>query len=602
MCRLLAYWGPPCPSLELLVDARALAAGAVHAPLASRPAATRTPTAGAWPGTPSATGADATTSSPPLPIGRPHARRPERPGRSWPSSAGRAVRGPRPAQVAGFAHRGGRQRAVRAAAAGCSPTTASWPATATGDANSCGPTSARRRRASIESDADSEVLFGLVLDRLAAGDDLARPWPRGRRRSPSRGSAPADDPRPGDRRWASTTWCSPTAGSWWPPDGATACTCAATCPAPGAVIVASEPYDDDADWQERARPHAGARRRRPPSARPARPDSRWRSIREPSRPTRTTDPDGGAVRPHRRADGSATTCEDALRADVRRGLTATPKELPPKWFYDDRGCELFDAITRLARVLPDRARARRSCGPRPRPSWPCPRPTRWSSWVRARRTRPGCCSTPWPTPASCAASCPSRSARPRCGPRPTPSAPSTPASRSTPWSATSSATWASCPAAVGAWSPSWAAPSATSRRPSASASWPTWPTGMAPGDRFLLGTDLVKDVARLEAAYDDAAGVTAEFNLNVLAVVNRELGADFDLDQFAHVARFDPDEEWIEMRLRSRGRPDRARRPARPGGVVRGRRGDAHRDQRQVPPRRAWRPSWPMPGCASSGG
>ncbi len=74
---------------------------------------------------------------------------------------------------------------------------------------------------------------------------------------------------------------------------------------------------------------------------------------------------------------------------------------------------------------------------------------------------------------------------------------------------------------------------------------------LAPGDRFLLGTDLVKDVARLEAAYDDAQGVTAEFNLNVLAVVNRELGADFDLDHFVHVARFDPTEEWIEMRLRA---------------------------------------------------
>ena len=70
--------------------------------------------------------------------------------------------------------------------------------------------------------------------------------------------------------------------------------------------------------------------------------------------------------------------------------------------------------------------------------------------------------------------------------------------------------------------------------------------------RLLLGTDLVKDVDRLEAAYDDAAGVTAEFNLNVLRVMNRELGADFDVDQFVHVARYDRDEEWIEMRLRSR--------------------------------------------------
>jgi len=75
--------------------------------------------------------------------------------------------------------------------------------------------------------------------------------------------------------------------------------------------------------------------------------------------------------------------------------------------------------------------------------------------------------------------------------------------------------------------------------------------GLEPGDAFLLGTDLVKDVGRLEAAYDDGAGVTAEFNKNVLRVINRELHADFDVDRFEHVAFFDRDEEWIEMRLRS---------------------------------------------------
>lgn len=75
--------------------------------------------------------------------------------------------------------------------------------------------------------------------------------------------------------------------------------------------------------------------------------------------------------------------------------------------------------------------------------------------------------------------------------------------------------------------------------------------GMHPGDALLLGTDLVKDPARLTAAYDDAAGVTAAFNRNVLAVLNRELGADFVLSRFAHVAVWDPNAEWIEMRLRS---------------------------------------------------
>jgi L-histidine Nalpha-methyltransferase len=70
-------------------------------------------------------------------------------------------------------------------------------------------------------------------------------------------------------------------------------------------------------------------------------------------------------------------------------------------------------------------------------------------------------------------------------------------------------------------------------------------------DRLVLGTDLVKDPAVLEAAYNDAAGLTAAFNRNVLAVVNRELGADFDPAAFEHVAFFDRVHEWIEMRLRA---------------------------------------------------
>ena len=68
---------------------------------------------------------------------------------------------------------------------------------------------------------------------------------------------------------------------------------------------------------------------------------------------------------------------------------------------------------------------------------------------------------------------------------------------------------------------------------------------------FLLGTDLVKSRDRLLAAYDDASGVTAEFNRNVLTVLNRELGADFDPGCFEHVVRFDEDHQWIEMRLRA---------------------------------------------------
>ena len=75
---------------------------------------------------------------------------------------------------------------------------------------------------------------------------------------------------------------------------------------------------------------------------------------------------------------------------------------------------------------------------------------------------------------------------------------------------------------------------------------------LRPGDRFLLGTDLVKDPAIIEAAYDDDAGVTAEFNRNVLHVINRELGGDFEPDAFDHVAFYDRHHQWVEMRLRAR--------------------------------------------------
>jgi len=75
---------------------------------------------------------------------------------------------------------------------------------------------------------------------------------------------------------------------------------------------------------------------------------------------------------------------------------------------------------------------------------------------------------------------------------------------------------------------------------------------MCPGDGLLLGTDLVKPMDRLLAAYDDAAGVTAAFNLNLLARINRELDGDFPLDAFEHVARFNPDARSIEMHLRAK--------------------------------------------------
>lgn len=72
------------------------------------------------------------------------------------------------------------------------------------------------------------------------------------------------------------------------------------------------------------------------------------------------------------------------------------------------------------------------------------------------------------------------------------------------------------------------------------------------GEWLLLGTDLVKDPGILERAYDDAAGVTGEFDKNVLRVINTRLGANFDVDEFEHVSHWDAENEWIEMRLRAR--------------------------------------------------
>ena len=96
-----------------------------------------------------------------------------------------------------------------------------------------------------------------------------------------------------------------------------------------------------------------------------------------------------------------------------------------------------------------------------------------------------------------------------------------------------------------------------------------------PDGWFLVGLDLVKDVARLEAAYNDSRGVTALFNRNILRVVNARLGADFDPEAFAHVAFYDPRAAWIEMRLKSL-RPSVVRIPGagirrlfRPGEEIR---------------------------------
>ena len=220
-------------------------------------------------------------------------------------------------------------------------------------------------------------------------------------------------------------------------------------------------------------------------------------------------------------------------------------------------------------------------------------PTRSSSSARARRRRPASCSTRCATPARCARFVPFDVSEATLRDAAAAIAARVPGDRrarrrrrlrAPPRHAS--------PAAAAGSSRSSAARSATSlpgdarRVPRA-----TSPTGSGPATRFLLGTDLVKDVDRLVAAYDDARGRHRRVQQNVLRVMNRELDADFDVDALrARRASATPSDEWIEMRLRARRRADGAR-PRRSTSTVRlrRRRGDAHRDQRQVPPRAASR-------------
>jgi L-histidine N-alpha-methyltransferase len=240
----------------------------------------------------------------------------------------------------------------------------------------------------------------------------------------------------------------------------------------------------------------------------------------------------------------------SLRTDVRTGLTSTPKVLPPKYFYDGRGSELFEAITRLPEYYQTRAEA----------GILAERATDVADLTKARALVElgsgssekthlllralrdvGSLETYVPVDVSVdavegampglVADYPGLEVHgvvadferhldrlPTEGPR----------------------LVAFLGGTIGNFEP-------VQRARFLAALGAT----LQPGDALLLGTDLVKDPDRLVRAYDDAAGVTAAFDLNVLHVMNRELGAGFDVDAFAHVAVWDAEHEWIEMRLRS---------------------------------------------------
>jgi L-histidine N-alpha-methyltransferase len=242
---------------------------------------------------------------------------------------------------------------------------------------------------------------------------------------------------------------------------------------------------------------------------------------------------------------------DSMADDVRAGLTATPKTLPPKYFYDARGSELFDEITRLPEYYPTRTErsilveraAQIAAVTRAETLVELGSGTSEKTRLLLRALRDGQTLqrfVPFDVDpavlkdASAAVSeeFPDIAVEPVVGDfeRHLGELPQHP-----------QRLLAFLGSTIGNLDPAQRAEFLRDVR-----------STLGPGDAFLLGTDLVKSRERLVAAYDDSAGVTAAFNKNLLAVLNRDLGADFDPDEFDHVAIWDDTQEWIEMRLRSR--------------------------------------------------
>ena len=241
---------------------------------------------------------------------------------------------------------------------------------------------------------------------------------------------------------------------------------------------------------------------------------------------------------------------EQLTADVRAGLGATPKWLPPKYFYDARGSELFEEITRLPEYYLTRAERE-----------------------ILERITDGLAERLRPAELVELGSGSSRKTRllleamhRHCGGRRyAPLDVSADALEGAAAALTSSYPWLEFEGFVGDFTADLPRVPRHGRRLLAflgstignlepeerAALLDAVAAALRPDDRFLLGVDLVKDPKVLRAAYDDAAGVTAEFNRNMLRVLNRELDAGIPVDAFEHVAVYDPDRARIEMRLRA---------------------------------------------------
>jgi L-histidine N-alpha-methyltransferase len=241
---------------------------------------------------------------------------------------------------------------------------------------------------------------------------------------------------------------------------------------------------------------------------------------------------------------------DALRSDVHQGLTSTPKELPPKWFYDERGSALFAEITRLPEYyLTSRERSILA-----EHAGEIARLTRANTLVE-----PGSGSSE-KTRLLLDAMVQAGHLR-----RFVPFDVSEEALRKAAAAVADEYPDIEVHGVVGDFEHHLRRLPEGHRRLFAFLGSSIGNlTGNArarfleglhallgPGEALLLGADLVKETRRLELAYNDSRGVTATFNRNVLHVINDTLGGNFAVEQFSHVARWDPEQEWIEMLLRS---------------------------------------------------
>jgi L-histidine N-alpha-methyltransferase len=250
---------------------------------------------------------------------------------------------------------------------------------------------------------------------------------------------------------------------------------------------------------------------------------------------------------HLDADGGAT-----MARDIRLGLLAEPKELAPKYFYDERGSQLFEQITELPEYYPTRAersilslRSAEMVGAAGEPTTLVELGSGSASKTRhllSAMRDAGCLKTYVPvdiseqitheTAESLVQEYPGLEIRGLV-----------------------------CdfehhleriPNGGGGRLVAFLGGTIGNLYPDARRDFLARVGGLlGPDDHLLLGTDLVKETDRLEAAYNDSQGVTAEFNKNVLRVLNRELGGNFDLDGFEHVARYDAEESRMDIRLRS---------------------------------------------------